>query len=322
MKKLLFTMVTISIMYVSSAAQPQMTLREDGRFKIVQFTDTHIDLQIDTMRTVFDLVAETVTAERPDLVVFTGDVVTQNSPRGTWIELAALMDSLDVPWTVVFGNHDSESDMSNDQIYRLIRDSEKSVMESGPDSIAGTGNFVVELISNKTDDRPSHVLYFFDTHSMACEQLDGMEGYAWIDESQIGWYRAMADRYAGIPALTFLHIPLPEYRLVEGRLVGSRNEKVCSPELNTGLFASMRMRGDVMGVFAGHDHTNDFVAGHHGIALAYGRFSGNKATTYGNLEPGARIIIVRAGCRSFETYVRLKSGQIIDNCIFPDSFRE
>lgn len=39
---------------------------------------------------------------------------------------------------------------------------------------------------------------------------------------------------------------------------GSKFERVCCPEVNTGLFAAMLERGDVMGTFAGHDHINDY----------------------------------------------------------------
>ena len=35
-------------------------------------------------------------------------------------------------------------------------------------------------------------------------------------------------------------------------------EKACAPKLNTGMFAAMKEAGDVMGVFVGHDHDNDY----------------------------------------------------------------
>ena len=40
------------------------------------------------------------------------------------------------------------------------------------------------------------------------------------------------------------------------------------------MFAAMYEGGDVMGMFAGHDHDNDYSVMWHGILLAYGRFGG------------------------------------------------
>ena len=42
------------------------------------------------------------------------------------------------------------------------------------------------------------------------------------------------------------------------------------------MFANMLECGDVMGVFAGHDHVNDYIATLYNIALGYGRASGGK----------------------------------------------
>ncbi len=57
----------------------------------------------------------------------------------------------------------------------------------------------------------------------------------------------------------FFHIPLCEYDDVwnTGQCTGSKNEPVCCPIFNSGLFTALKSTGDVMGVFVGHDHTND-----------------------------------------------------------------
>ena len=96
---------------------------------------------------------------------------------------------------------------------------------------------------------------------------------------------------------------------------GKRREKECAPVLNTGMYAAMLLNGDVMGVFTGHDHGNDYVALYNGIALAYGRFSGGK-TTYTKTSAGARIIELQEGKRGFVTYIRLAGGKITDRITF------
>ncbi len=47
------------------------------------------------------------------------------------------------------------------------------------------------------------------------------------------------------------------------------------------MFASFLDMRDVMGVFVGHDHDNDFIGIDKGIALGYGRVTG--ADAYGEL---------------------------------------
>ena len=87
-------------------------------------------------------------------------------------------------------------------------------------------------------------------------------------------------------------------------------ERVCCPEVNTGLFAAMLERGDVMGTFAGHDHINDYW-GAHGIRLCYGRATGYG--TYGRegMLRGARVIRLHEGQRQFDTWITLSDGSQI-----------
>ena len=85
------------------------------------------------------------------------------------------------------------------------------------------------------------------------------------------------------------------------------------------MFAAMIEAGDVMGVFVGHDHDNDYIVNAYGIALGYGRFTGGK-TTYTNMENGARVIELTEGERMFRTYIRLRSGEIKDRAVFPSDF--
>lgn len=58
-------------------------------------------------------------------------------------------------------------------------------------------------------------------------------------------------------------------------------------------------------------HDNDYLASHYGIVLGYGRFSGGK-TTYIDLQPGARLITLYEGEKTFTSYIRLKDGRVID----------
>lgn len=70
------------------------------------------------------------------------------------------------------------------------------------------------------------------------------------------------------------------------------------------MFAAMKESGDVMGIFVGHDHDNDYAVMWKGILLAYGRFTGGN-TEYNHLSNGARIIVLeKAPARSLPGFVR------------------
>jgi hypothetical protein len=76
--------------------------------------------------------------------------------------------------------------------------------------------------------------------------------------------------------------------------------------------------GDVMGIFVGHDHENDYIGSYHGIALAYGRFSGGR-NTYGSLTRGARVIVLKENKREFDTWIREKGGNVLYPCTYNNS---
>jgi hypothetical protein len=83
---------------------------------------------------------------------------------------------------------------------------------------------------------------------------------------------------------------------------------VAPGSFNSGLFGAVMDRGDVLGIFAGHDHVNDFVGDYFGVTLGYSANVG--FGTYGleGEEPdrlrGARVFVVReTEPESFETFM-------------------
>jgi hypothetical protein len=154
-------------------------------------------------------------------------------------------------------------------------------------------------------------LYFFDTHAYS---PTGAGTYAWVRHEQVAWYRAAARRAvrredgAARPlALAFLHIPLPQFAEAAWavRLAGRRREPVCAPVIDSGLFAALHEEGEVSGVFAGHDHLNDFVSLLFGVRLAYGRATGYGGYGHHDLPRGARMIELQEGGPGFATWLRL-----------------
>lgn len=295
-------------------AQNKLKFNAEGHFKIVQITDMHISLQKGQSEVCYELIREAIETEKPDLIVFTGDQVTEYKPEKAWKRLVKQMEKSKVAWTMVFGNHDHEQGLTRDQIFGMVKKAPNCLMEKG--NVKGVGNFILG-IEGSTSDKEAATLYFMDSHAN-CEQW-GIGGYQWIDFSQIAWFIEQSKQHR-CPSLVFLHIPLPEYNeALKGKIIGGKGEDICSPRLNSGLYTALKESGRVFGVFAGHDHENDFVGEYYGIALGYGRVSAGK-NAYGNLSPGMRVIVLTEGKREFETYIRLKGGDIVGTCKYPDSF--
>ena len=68
-----------------------------------------------------------------------------------------------------------------------------------------------------------------------------------------------------------MHIPIPEYWQAAKNILSGEcketNDMISAPYINTGLFASLYMNGQVAAVFCGHDHDNNFVGELYGIQL-------------------------------------------------------
>ena len=326
MKKLLITGFCIVILINCNLSGQKANLRfnQNGEYKIVQFTDTHI--QNSVSESVFELIREIVEAEKPDLVVFTGDICLQDTVDDLLLEMAALFAEERIHWVTAFGNHDGEKGPSRKALAEIYR-SLPFNLNARASVIKGETNFILP-VSGK-ENRHQALLYFFDSNAYN-PLKDRVKGtYGWIEFPQINWYRNKSASYTHknkgtpVPSLAFFHIPLPEYTLLwnndSASCIGSKLEEVSCPPVNSGMYTSMLECGDIIGMFAGHDHVNDYIGILNGIALAYGRFSGSKST-YGHLTPGARVIVLKEGKREFDTWIREKGGNILYKCRYPDLF--
>ncbi|WP_219836891.1 metallophosphoesterase family protein [Paenibacillus sp. R14(2021)] len=293
-----------------------LSFRNDGTFKIVQFTDLHwssgglLDMRTQS------LMQEVLREEKPDLVVFTGDIVYANysdDPKRSFLEAVSCVESAEIPWTAVYGNHDTEKGVTREELMELQVNSAYCLSEPGPEEIFGVGNFILPVQS--ADERTVFALYFLDSGSHAPAPVGG---YDWIRPSQINWYiqnaRKLAAEYGEpVPSLAFFHIPIPEYKQVweEGICYGVKHEDFIPPIINSGFGAAMLEQQDMLGTFAGHDHINDFCGDWYGIRLCYGRGTGYNAYGMAGFERGARVILLREGIRDFETWLRLEGNTVV-----------
>jgi hypothetical protein len=304
----------------------------NGKFKIVQFTDIHYVTGREGTKESLRVMNRVLDAEKPDFVIFTGDIITCSPQKPGWDDVLNVVINRQIPYAVILGNHDDEHDWTRKQIMDYVVTKPYCLSQIGPDDIKGTGNFILE-VKNK-EEKPGLLLYCLDSN--AYNKIGKQKGYDWIGFDQIDWYRKNSLSYTRknegkpCPALAFFHIPLQEYTLLQDTtknnyvknapVFGIRAEKECPGMINTGMFAAMVECGDVMGVFAGHDHDNDYIGYLNGISLAYGRFTGNSENIYNSIGVGARIIELQENQRSFETWIRTSENKVLFRTVYPDSF--
>jgi len=117
-------------------ARPVLRVREDGSFKIVQVSDTHMVTGVGVCKDAIDadgknlpeseadprtadFIGRILDVEKPDLVVLTGDQLHHDIPdsQSALFKVVAPIIERSIPFAAVFGNHDSEG------IHALSRES-------------------------------------------------------------------------------------------------------------------------------------------------------------------------------------------------------
>jgi len=308
------------------------------KFKIAQFTDLHFGegedvewgpeqdkMSLSVMNEILDL-------EQPDLVVFTGDMLTGNNIADNATDYWRIMlDPLirrNLSWAVVFGNHDdlaSGIDGSRLDLLQFDISFPGSRSQIGPKQIHGVSNYYIPIFpapnnNNNNNDfslaYPRFVLYFFDSNN------SGVNGTGWgcVMQDQVDWYNSvsigMRARFGRtIPSMAFFHIPTTEFSFVwaKGISYGTNNDSVACCSTDMGLISSFLRNGDVRDVFVGHNHGNDYCGYYDNnsnstVRLCYGRHTGYGG--YGTWDRGARVIEINEDDASVNTWIRFEGGRV------------
>lgn len=244
------------------------------------------DIQIGTKNgyEVFDLIDELVEENKPDLILTLGDNTSGPLSHVYAKELIKHMEQYGIPWAVTIGNHDSEGIADRRWFGNAYDESEHSLFQMGPNTIEGTGNFVINIESNK-----DHVYSLIMMDSNGLTKYDDGRDYDVIHEDQILWYewlmRELPIAYGtSVESMLFFHIPIPEFEEAKEEFLnyngddptifGVAKESVFSPPVNSGLFNSILEYNSTTHIFVGHDHVNSFSYPYQGIQFTYGLKTG------------------------------------------------
>lgn len=233
----------------------------------------------------YDHIRSLVAQSKPDMIFFTGDVVYGSFDDSGEIlaEFVAFMDSLRIPWSVTFGNHDNESAIGVERQCELLSGAEYGMFARG--GVSGNSNYAVGI---SVGGRMKRVLYFLDTHG--CLRPQG------ILPDQIAWLRRVG-RAAGESAPGFLafHIPVDGFQRADYAAGYAQDGK---PNFYIGVdvpardgdfgfhqeaakyiptddsFADAMRECRVDGVFVGHCHKIAASVQHEGVRWVFGLKTG------------------------------------------------
>ncbi len=243
----------------------------------------------------YQLITKMVEEYQPDLITMSGD---NSWCTMGYLELIEFMESLNIPWAPIMGNHDGEGCISEFWAAQNLAEAENCLFEFGPEGM-GYGNYIVNI---KEGDKLVHTFYMMDTHDYLEIPLeDGTiaDGYDHLWANQLEWYEwavnGITEEAGGVvPSTVVFHIPVyeiheawdmvsipsednefgvvaPEYA---DKVQGEVREYPCPSLVNNGFFDLCKELDSTKTIVFGHDHSNDCVVEFEGITLAYGVKSG------------------------------------------------
>ena len=157
MMMLLLVVILSLPLNASHIADKRLQCKPDGTFKVVMFSDTHYVKEIEPLTT--DLIEKVLDEEKPDMVVMGGDCIsgagvdTVEQLKKAISYVAYPMEKREIPWAIVFGNHDQEhfpkTRLSKEQTMKIYESYPWNVNRGWQKGISGVGNKAVIIRDNK-----------------------------------------------------------------------------------------------------------------------------------------------------------------------------
>ena len=164
-------------------------------FKILCLTDIHIrnhatfgaswlgtNFVLDSISKI--KLKQLINETQPDLIIVGGDSVLTAWNDICTQQFADFMDSFEIPWAPVFGNHDYEGRADKAKLAEIYENAEYSLFQCGPEGMNGMGNYIVNITRN---DNPVYSLFLMDDGQFRV--TDGKITDGGVNKNMIEWYK-------------------------------------------------------------------------------------------------------------------------------------
>lgn len=273
-------------------------------FKILNLTDTQLSDEEwadgHRNRQILEYtVTELVKRVQPDLITISGDLAWANHDHA-YEMIANFLDSFDIPWAPVWGNHDNQGGPEAvDRIASKYLTYKNCLYEKG-DPAFGNGNYILVIEENGV---PVEAVLMIDSHDRTPyidENGEEQSGWARLSDPQMAW---IAEELAALKAkgcgdaTLIMHIPIYAYReatkaaykpgiaprsitlqMADGSEVwnegyenstGVQYEGIGSYVRDEGALEIFKRSGIARRMLCGHDHVNNWKIHYNGMDLMY-----------------------------------------------------
>ncbi len=277
---------------------PSLQMKDNADFKILILSDLQLNiLTPGKNKKALDLAGLLIEEQSPDLVITTGDNVSFIYQGILVKQFVEKMESLNFPWAVTLGNHDSEASVDRNWHGNMYKNAENCLFQNGPSEIDGVGNYQINILNSAGNIVKSLIL--LDSHSKT--KYETGRDYDYIHQNQLDWYKWVTEGMeksngSKVLSLMFFHIPLIEFDEAINDsdteiLFGEQNEGVYSAPVSSGLFELMLEQGSTTHIFNGHDHINNLSVLYKGIQMTYGTKTGPTSYYNSDIQGGTLITI-------------------------------
>lgn len=252
----------------------------------------------------FKYIREAVNNVNPDLIIIAGDIVYGEFDHdgSGFVSFVQFMDSFDIPWAPVLGNHETESKMGVDWQCKCLSQGKNCLFKQR--TLTGNGNYTVGI---KQNGKLIRVFYMMDSNSGCPSEASLSNGHSChsegFGEDQIKWYtediKNIRSKFAEVKISFVFHIPMAIFEKAYERYGYTRDKNANVFPLSidekdeTGndfgviLYPIDRWDRDyivwegfkglgVDSIFVGHDHEVSASVVYEGVRLQFGL----KSSTY------------------------------------------
>lgn len=271
MRKLLCILLTVSLLFsfcitANAAKSNELRFSDDGKFTVLQISDPQDDHY--PAYDMVNLIKLSIEQTKPDLIVFTGDIVedsrigdlgidgesfregvevdsyeqTLANVKATCEAVFSIAEKSDIPFAVSQGNNDYNCGVTNEDWLKIYNSYENSLTVDESNDENGRIDFNLEIKASDSDKTVFNI-WLMDTKSSS------------VTDEQLEWYKSESAALAAdnggtpVPSILFQHVPTNDIgflfeeckmwnegaRLVDGKFY--RINKEIANGYNAGAFA-------------------------------------------------------------------------------------